>query len=539
MKLINAVSYTRYSSDKQQRSSITAQLKDIHEFAEKNHIRIIEDYIDEAQSGTNDRRINFQRMIRDAPNGEFQLVLVHRMDRWARNVEDAMTYRKRLKLFGVQLIGVLDFHDDASPEGSFFNLINMGLAEMQSKKIARDCFNGLKVHARDGEHVGGIPPLGYKRGADKRFLEIDEKGAEAVRIIFQMAVDGAGYRRIQTHLNNLGYTTQRGKPFSTHFYEILSNRKYIGEYVYNRASGKSGFGTRNNHKNKPESEIIRIPGGVPQIISEELFNKVQKLLNDRRQGEQKWKKNSKYLLTGLMECYCGRSMSGSFGYSGREKRPWLSYVCNGKNHGEKRCPLSALPMLHMDAYIRAIIQNVLLNPEFATMVTKLIASNYKNQLDGYLEKQKEQEKIVQAIQQEIEVLEKELSTTKFAFDYLKQKLGEKQVERERAENSLIITEQAMRQSPTIQKRAIANQIRHWKKLWKHRQLEIERDILYKFISRIIHSPETITIEVNLSSYLSDWNGTPITFCFREARENIAHPKKHHLQKLEMGELDIV
>ena len=84
MARLTGVAYARYSSDKQQESSIVVQLTAIRRFCEMHDIELIHEYVDEAQTGTNANRKEFQEMIRDAEDREFRFVIVHRMDRWAR-----------------------------------------------------------------------------------------------------------------------------------------------------------------------------------------------------------------------------------------------------------------------------------------------------------------------------------------------------------------------------------------------------------------------------------------------------------------------
>ena len=128
MQKIKAVAYARYSSDKQQESSIVVQLGAIHRFCEMHNIELIHEYIDEAQTGTNANRKEFQEMIQDAPKREFRFVIVHRMDRWARNVDDARHYKKLLSKYGVKVVSALEEFDE-TPEGEFFELLSMGMGK--------------------------------------------------------------------------------------------------------------------------------------------------------------------------------------------------------------------------------------------------------------------------------------------------------------------------------------------------------------------------------------------------------------------------
>ena len=161
MATFKGVAYARYSSDKQQESSITVQLAEIRRFCEKHNIELIHEYIDEAQTGTNANRIDFQQMVRDAPKREFQFIIVHRMDRWARNVDDGRYYKKYFARLGIKMVSTIEEFDE-TPEGEFFELMSMGMAELYSKKLARESIAGKLANARECKVHGGMPLLGYR-----------------------------------------------------------------------------------------------------------------------------------------------------------------------------------------------------------------------------------------------------------------------------------------------------------------------------------------------------------------------------------------
>lgn len=93
---------------------------------------------------------------------------------------------------------------------------------------------------------------------------------------FRDVANGVGYNEVLTHLNGMGYRTRLGNLFTkSNLYEMLRNEKYNGIYVFNRTASKNESGRRNNHKNKPVEDMIRIPGGMPCIVDEETFERVQ------------------------------------------------------------------------------------------------------------------------------------------------------------------------------------------------------------------------------------------------------------------------
>ena len=101
---ILACAYTRFSTDNQNQSSTLGQLRSIKSYCEKNNIEIIETYIDEAQSGTNMERINFQRLLKDAPNALWSTVVVYNMSRLSRSVKDTLTIKEEFKRMGKRIV---------------------------------------------------------------------------------------------------------------------------------------------------------------------------------------------------------------------------------------------------------------------------------------------------------------------------------------------------------------------------------------------------------------------------------------------------
>ena len=205
-----AVAYARFSTDKQNYTSIEVQIEKIEQFCKENKFILIEKYIDEAQSGTNDRRKNFQRMIQDSENGLFKYVIVHRNDRWARNTEDAMYYKKLLSLRGVKILSVIENFDTKTPEGGFFNLVSMGMAELYTKKLTRESWEGLLATARECKVIGGNPPYGYKiegTGKNKRYA-IDPEKAVVIKELFEEVAKGSSYIQAYNKLKEKGVDLQ-------------------------------------------------------------------------------------------------------------------------------------------------------------------------------------------------------------------------------------------------------------------------------------------------------------------------------------------
>lgn len=319
--------YARFSSDNQRTESIDAQLRAMNQFCKQQHWQVVATYTDEARSATTDNRPQFQKMIADSGKGLFDIVLVHKLDRFSRDRYDSAIYKKRLKKNNVQLCSVLERIDD-SPESIMMESVLEGMAEYYSRNLGREVMKGMKETALQCKHTGGCPPLGYDVGEDRR-LVLNQHEAEAVKAIFEMFAQGYGYSAITNYLNEHGYTTKRGHIFTKNsLYEILSNEKYTGVFVFNKAASRSDS-RRNNHAYKTSDKIIRVEGGCPAIISKTLFEKVQRIKAKNRRNTGRYHSKEFYLLTGKVFCgVCGKRIQGNLRFSGERKNRLSTYRCD-------------------------------------------------------------------------------------------------------------------------------------------------------------------------------------------------------------------
>lgn len=337
-----AVIYVRYSSDNQRGESIDAQVRLIKEWAKAHNIIIVATYADEAQSAKRDDRKQFQQMIADAKTQkDWQLVLVHKLDRFARNRFDSAAYRVELRKNKKFLISTTEQFDD-SPESSMMEGIIEAMAEFYSKNLAREVMKGLTENALNAKFCGGIPPLGYD--IQNSSYVINDFEAQAVKLIFSLFLDGKGYNEIMLALNCGGFKTKRNAMFTKNsLYEILRNERYTGTFIYNKTAERDPFtGSRSRHRYKRDDEVIRVENAIPSIISLEDFRKVQKILNSRKRA---YSNNAKeiYLLTGKIQCgHCGGSYVGTRKFNSQSKK-YVTYQCNIKQRSaNQRCSNSCI-----------------------------------------------------------------------------------------------------------------------------------------------------------------------------------------------------
>lgn len=375
-----AIAYARYSDDQQREESLTAQFRAIQEYAQKHKISILREYADEAKSATTDDRPGFLRMIADLKTKQVKadLVLVHKLDRFARNRYDSAVYRKELARVGARLVAVDQPLDD-SPESGLLEGMLESLAEYYSKNLAREVMKGLKENAYQARFNGGWVPLGYAV-IDGRY-QINEREALVVRLIFSLYLDGHGYGLILQKLNSLGYKTKRGWPFGKNsIYEILRNPKYAGHYVFNKAPRRID-GKRNWHRKKKSEEIITVKDALPAIISEDDFRRVQEMMKAKEKGPRQQKDSTVYILTGKAVCgECGGALVGNSSRRAAGAEPTRYYECSRKLR-TKECGLRRIPKDELEGVAFEVIQKNILSPEkLPEVANKLVAmAREKNQ----------------------------------------------------------------------------------------------------------------------------------------------------------------
>ena len=493
-----AVAYARFSSEKQNHTSIEVQISKIEEFCKKYNILLIEKYIDEAQTGTNDRRKSFQKMIEDSEKGLFQYVIVHRNDRWARNTEDAMYYSKLLGQRGIRIISVIENFDTKTPEGSFFNLVSMGMAELYTKKQARESWEGLLASVKQCKVMGGNPPYGYKiigSGKNKKYA-IVPKEAKVIKRIFEEIANGSSYKETYDMLQNEGYCLKNFTMSAMH--DRLRNEKYKGEYVYNKQEHRTIDNKKMRHRFKDESEIIRIPNGFPKIVSEELFDKVQKIMNGRRQ-KRIVKKESRYLLTNLIKCgECGKVVCGSTTYSHQTSVHSFYECCST---AVPQCSCKRITMRYLDNYVMALMRSVFLKIENAKWLKQLITNSLNASIEALTVSQNDNNiKIA-----ELESLIDDRNKAKFSdlqSTATLEFIGEEIAEYTRMiiklkHNNLDLANEIKKKDVNVYVEQIRKSIRKFKPLLQTVQLSTQREFLRKSIHQILLYKDKVVVQTNL------------------------------------------
>lgn len=419
-----AVIYARYSSDSQTEQSIEGQLRVCEEYAQRNNIVILNTYIDRAMIGTNDNRPDFQQMIKDSVNHDWQYVIVYKIDRFSRNKYENAKYKKILKDNGVKLLSAMENIPD-TPEGIILESLLERMAEYYSAELAQKVKRGMHETRLKGYFQGGTLPYGYK--LDGKKIVIDETKVEVVKHIFKQYALGKFVRNIIEELNSKGIY-KNGKPFADNrMFDMIKNECYIGKYT------KYGEVFENMY---------------PRIIDDETFNKCKARRRQNKSGKQSVK--SVYLLRNKLICgYCGKPISAESGTT-RFGKKINYYKCSGIKKYRNGCIKETVRQNILEDFVLKELIKVLNNPKNIDLVIsklmKLQEENCVNTELNILIKTKKQaenalENIANAI--EIGVVNK---TTQSRMLKLEQQIDdiERQILIEKSKTNVKITEDEIR-----------------------------------------------------------------------------------------------
>ena len=386
-----AVIYARFSSDQQREESIEAQVRACKSLCLAKGYLLTNIYADEAKSGRSTmERDQYNKMLEDAKEHKFDIIVMHKIDRNARNEFDYFVFKQKMARYGIRYEYAAQTVD-SSPEGQMMEGILVNFAAYYSRNLAKETKKGLNENAYKAQFNGGTPPFGYDINADKHYI-INEYEAEAVRLIFRMYMDGKGYTTISHALNARGYKTKQGKPFGKNsLFDILRNEKYIGVYTFN-AVVKGPDGKRNTHSS-PSDQLIRIEDALPSIVDKALFFAVQEKRKLNKGCAKKFQSKRDYLLTGKIFCKnCGSAMNGHTIH--KDGKEYVYYSCTHKhNTGDWKCATPSVPADLLEDYVLKTLKEKLLSRESITKLAEFMEECYEKEFN-------EKDKILKQLQLE-------------------------------------------------------------------------------------------------------------------------------------------
>ena len=466
------VIYARYSSDSQREESIEGQLRECYEFAQKQGISIFDTYIDRAFSAKTDKRPAFQQMIKDSEKQKFEVVIVWKLDRFARNRYDSAIYKSKLKKNAVKVISATEAISQ-NAEGILLEAVLEGMAEYYSEDLAEKVTRGMTENALKCKFNGGTVPIGYVINKEQ-FFEVDPVKAPYVVQAFESYANGKTIKEIVEMLNEKGVTTSHGTKININIVtDMLKNRRYIGEYKFR--------------------DIIQ-KDGIPRIVPQALFDKVQRERKKNKRATARHKAEDDYLLTTKLFCgKCGVYMTGESG-TARNGTVHRYYKCNNAKY-KHTCDKKSVKKEWIEDIVIKHTREMMINDNVIEDIANIVLKNIKTENPA-----------LQLLKQRLRETETALNNLLKAIEQgiitptTKQRMLE--LEQTRDEINLKLIKEEMKK-PTITKEGLVLWLRHIQSM----SLETKE-----------HKQRLIDIFVN-AVYLYD-DKLIITFNYKEASKTV-------------------
>lgn len=365
-----AVLYVRVSTTRQAEDElpIESQISRCSEKAASLGARVDRVFADEGKSGRYDDRQAFQDAIKYCEIAAPTYFITWSTSRFARNQFDAVLYKRRLERAGVQIAYVSLNIDRNSDAGRMTEGVLELFDEFHSRQIAADTIRSMIKNAKDGYFNGGRAPYGYyavpapDNPKRKRLAPVPDE-AEVVREIFDLRAGGNGAKTIAVLLGERGIKNRNVQWTKSSITALLRNDTMAGRAVFGRRE-------RPSWKSRPRDQWVIVDSHEP-IISPDLWDYVQTLMDDAKASTNKGSPKSTYLFTGILHCEkSGTSMQIESGKSCTGKRYWY-YNCRAAREGtgESR----RIPAREFDQWMLGVILDRILTSELLMGVIRDIS----------------------------------------------------------------------------------------------------------------------------------------------------------------------
>ncbi len=343
--------YARVSTTRdEQTMSIENQESHFRELIQRNtNWEYVEGYADRIRGENAENRVQFQRMIQDAYDGRFDLILTKEVSRFARNTIDSLTYTRDLLKHGVGVFFMTDNICTIEPDSELRLTIMSSIAQDEVRKLSERVKFGHRKAIENGHVIGNSRIFGYEKDHSK--LIINEKEAEMVKLIFETYATGNyGLRDLERILWDKGYRSRAGKLIHHNTIGgIIQNPKYKGYYCGNKVK-ITDYRTK-QQKFLPQDEWVMFKDEtgeiVPAIVSEELWDKANAVFAERSMKVKATDRSAKKTspLSGKIICGVHNVPFWRTSYSKELHRdePIYEWICREKKKGKAAdCPTTAI-----------------------------------------------------------------------------------------------------------------------------------------------------------------------------------------------------
>lgn len=294
------VAYCRVSSSSEdQLNSYQAQLTYYsHKFENSTTEELVDLYADEGITGTReDKRDEFQRMMKDCRRGKIDRIYTKSISRFARNTKDCLKNLRELKSLGITVMFEKENIDTANMTDEIMITILSGLAQEESVSISKNMKWSYRKRMESGRFVTNNAPFGYR--LENHRLVVHEQEAEVVREIFAYYLSGHGAYRTALHINEKYPQFRKWNSYSIQY--MLKNEKYIGDALLQKTYTPDSLGSHSKENRGQESQFYVEQTHEP-IIEKSMFTAAQELLQSQRIEQSEYQEHHFSRKIRCMEC---------------------------------------------------------------------------------------------------------------------------------------------------------------------------------------------------------------------------------------------
>lgn len=397
--------YARVSSESdEQLNSLGNQITYYEDLIKRNkNWTFVPGYIDEGLSGiSTKKRENFNRMVEDAAQDKFDLVITKEISRFARNTLDSIQFTRQLLGYGVGVFFQNDNINTLDEDSELRLSIMSSIAQDELRKLSSRVKFGHQQAIRDSVVLGNSRIFGYVKDGGR--LVIDEEQAEMVRELFSLYATGEySMKQIETLFWEKGYRNHNGNKIAhTTMAGIIANPKYKGFYVGNKVKVIDMFTKKQKFLPPEEWVMFKDATGeiVPAIVSEELWDTANTVLKKRSEDVKSRQGicNHANLLTGKLYCTCCGAAyyrRESKDKAGNKNSRW---VCSGKiKNGAGSCPSFPIYEEEIKPLLLDVARDTKVSTEalIAEYVERFQSLDTENQIPARIDAQKKRMTLAQ------------------------------------------------------------------------------------------------------------------------------------------------
>lgn len=385
---LRVCAYARVSTEKEEQlNSYNSQLKYYEEKIKSNSDWLyVGIYADEGITGTLDyKRDGFMKMMQDATQNKFDMIITKSISRFGRNTVDTLKYVRALKEKGIAIYFEEERINTLEISGEIMLTVLSAMAQQESENISSHVKLGLQMKLKRGELIGYNGCLGYVYDKETKQISVNYEEVEIVRYIFERYCQGVGCTTIAKELTSMKYRTPTGKKkwHESTIRGILKNEKYKGDVL----QGKTYTTDPISHRrvvNMGEENMYYMQEHHEPIVSERMFNQAQEILQKRGgvrgSGRRKGNFSRKYPFSSRLYCgFCGSLLTRRNWHSGTKNSITVWHCMEFVKYGKENCP-----------YCKAIKESII--EEAFTQSYKLLCDNNKVLIQTFLN---EMEEIIQ------------------------------------------------------------------------------------------------------------------------------------------------